>query len=345
VVSNTIPGTRIPMKGNTAKGKSAHAKVSNDICAVIVTYHPEYDLLSKVIGSLLTQVDHICVVDNSDDSGVKIWFDSEKIKGAHLISMGENRGVAGAHNQGLRWAKKIGAQFLLLVDQDSIPKPDMVSVLHSSFEQLLKCGKKVSAVGPRYHHDGSGGTSNFIRFGLIKFKQVRCDLNKTGQVMPVDFLISSGSLISCDVLETVGEMEEGLFIDHVDTEWYLRAKSKGYQAYGVCDAVMDHRLGEGLYRIWLGRWRYLPRHSPLRHYYIVRNSLLLYRRRYSPIKWIINDIVRLGVIILFYSAVQPPRWERIKMLSLGIMHGLQGRTGPLDGVTHVTGTSSQGKSV
>lgn len=318
--------------------------VNNNICAVVVTYHPEPDLLNRVINSLLAQVARICVVDNSEDHGVTSWFNSKDRERVHLISLGENRGVASAHNQGLRWAKKIGAELLLLVDQDSIPKPDMVSVLFSSVEKLIERGKKVSAVGPRYTHDGPNRTSSFIRFGLIKFKQLRCSLNEPGQVMPVDFLISSGSLIPCDVFDAVGEMEEGLFIDHVDTEWYLRAKSKGYQAYGICDAVMDHRLGEGLYRIWLGRWRYLPRHSPLRHYYIVRNSLLLYRRPYAPMKWIINDIVRLGVIIFFYSAVQAPRWKRIKMLALGIVHGLQGRAGQLDIETHVT-NPTQGKSV
>ena len=61
-------------------------------------------------------------------------------------------------------------------------------------------------------------------------------------------------------------MEEALFIDQVDTEWCLRARSMGYRVFGACGAILEHRLGEAYYRIWFGRWRQLPRHKPFRYY-------------------------------------------------------------------------------
>jgi len=134
-------------------------------------------------------------------------------------------------------------------------------------------------------------------------------------------------MISVQTLSDVGKMDASLFIDHVDTEWFLRARSKGYTAYGVCNAIMSHKLGEGSFRIWIGRWRGLPRHTPIRYYYIVRNSILLYKRRYAPIRWIMGDLVRLVVILIFYTALQAPRWRRLKMIGKGLIDGLIGRGG------------------
>ena len=96
----------------------------------------------------------------------------------------------------------------------------------------------------------------------------------------IRMLISSGALFPREALLELGLMDEGLFIDHIDTEWFLRAKDRGWRVFGVCDAVMDHGLGERTVMVWLGRWRYLPVHQPFRYYYIYRNSVLLYRRSY-----------------------------------------------------------------
>lgn len=86
-------------------------------------------------------------------------------------------------------------------------------------------------------------------------------------------------------------MDEQLSIDHVDTDWFLRANAQGLLSHGVCDAVMVHGLGEATYRVWFGPWHFVPKHKPFKYYYIYRHSLLLNRRPYAPVKRIINDVV------------------------------------------------------
>lgn len=42
-------------------------------------------------------------------------------------------------------------------------------------------------------------------------------------------MISSGSLIKSNIFDQTGFFKEDFLIDHVDTEWYLRAKVKGFK--------------------------------------------------------------------------------------------------------------------
>ena len=143
-------------------------------------------------------------------------------------------------------------------------------------------------------------------------------------------LISSGCLIPLPAIDAIGEMDEDFFIDHIDTDWFLRAKSLGWQSYGVCDALMEHALGEQTFRIWWGRWRYLPLHQPFRYYYIYRNSLLLYRRKYPDRFWKQADIIRLVMMFLIFSFCGNQKLDNLRMTLRGIKDGISGKTGPLD---------------
>jgi rhamnosyltransferase len=131
------------------------------------------------------------------------------------------------------------------------------------------------------------------------------------------------------VLEEIGEMNEGFFIDHVDTEWIFRARSRGYHSFGVCDAVMEHSLGTDTFHFWVGRWRNVPMHSPERHYYVFRNSVILLRMAHAPVRWIQNDIVRLIAMAIIFPVFAPNRLRRIRLMVRGILDGLRGVTGPL----------------
>ena len=142
-------------------------------------------------------------------------------------------------------------------------------------------------------------------------------------------LISSGSLIPMNAIDAIGNMDEALFIDHIDTEWFLRAKSAGWQAFGVCDAVMEHHLGESTLHVWWGRWRSLPVHSPFRYYFIYRNSILLHRRRYANQAWRRADIIRLILIAVILPLSSKQKLKCFRMIFLGIVHGFQGKTGGL----------------
>ena len=298
------------------------------IVAIIVTFNPDLVILSDVIEATWSQVQSVLVVDNGSGNNMSNWVASLGKDNIHAISLQENRGIAAAQNVGIHWALQHGSGFVLLMDQDSIPEETMVNKLLLTFHDLKNNeNEKIAAIGPRFKDSKSGHLSKHVCFKRFGTSRIAC---KPGdRAVPVDFLIASGSLIESKIFDTVGFMDEGLFIDHVDTEWILRARSKGYYAWGHCDAAMTHSLGESRVRLWIGRWRDIPIHKPFRYYYVFRNSILIRRRDYPCSDWRRVDMIRLVQLFIFMVVFHPHRIRTLRMMFLGIVHGLKGIEGPL----------------
>jgi rhamnosyltransferase len=300
-----------------------------DVCAVIVTFNPDPARLLRVLQRTCTQVAKIILVDNGSAAPALAHLrEAAEAYAAELLDLGANLGVAAGHNRGIAWASRNGCRYVLLLDQDSIPAPHMVAQLLGAHSALQARGLRIAAVGPDYRV-GDQQALVFVRFGCCLFQRVAAGAGAEGDWIQVDFLISSGSLLALAAVREIGLMEEGLFIDHVDTEWFLRARSLGYLAFGVPEAVMEHELGEGSSRLWLGRWRNVPRYRPDRYYYIFRNSVLLYRRHYAPGQWIRNDLVRLIGLFFYLLLLRSPRLQNASYIGRGLLDGWRGHNGPL----------------
>lgn len=308
-------------------------KSPDKVLAVVVTYNPDLTVLGKLITTLNDQGCHVLVVDNCSVNQATL---SQYQFPAELILNHENVGLGAAHNQGLSVAIDQAYEYLLILDQDSLPLAGMVHKLCAA-HQRLSLVHNVSAVGACYLNSENQSKSFFVKFGALKFKR-----NYVGDataiesiasesihdVAAADFLISSGSLFSVSALQAIGGMDEGLFIDHVDTEWFLRARNSGYKAFGVGSALMQHELGEKTLQFTLAnQQRNVPQHKPFRYYYIFRNSILLYKRGYTSWLWKWNDSQRLLMIFVLFGIVKAPRLRNLKMMLLGSWHGLIGKTG------------------
>jgi rhamnosyltransferase len=164
-----------------------------------------------------------------------------------------------------------------------------------------------------------------VRFSWFRNRYIK--LESGNDHVKADFLISSGSFYPIEIFDKVGLFEEDLFIDHVDTEWFLRAKALGYTCIGVWDAVMEHCLGEGSIRMWFLRWREHPLHKPFRLYFITRNSLLLYRKDHVPLKFISADILRLMRLFVVHICFSSERKDVLRWSALGVWHGIKGISG------------------
>ncbi|GHA16986.1 rhamnosyltransferase [Arenicella chitinivorans] len=298
------------------------------VLAVVVTFNPDLNALTRTLSILNGQQSDVLVVDNGSSNFVKIRAKLTTSTEVELLPLNANLGLGAAHNAGIRFARTKGYEYVLLMDQDSIPLDHMVQRLLEA-HRAKSTHQKLSAVGVTYLNADNGSESFFVRFGWLKFQRHYCAERDSDGCVLADFLISSGSLISLATLEKVGEMDEGLFIDHVDTEWFLRARNLGYHAFGVCDAVMQHGLGEQTHRVTLGRrQRNVPQHKPFRYYYIFRNSVLLYRRAYASGVWKWNDLQRLAMIAVMFGLLKSPRRANLTMMLRGFWHGIRGVTGP-----------------
>ena len=311
--------------------QSGHDHQEPSIWAVVVTYHPDLAVLEEMLESLCDQVAATIVVDNSEDRNVAAWLDHRgRNDRLELLAQGRNAGLGAAQNRGIARARESGASHVLLLDQDSVPSGGMVRRLFSALSALESRGERIAAVGPRYVDSRSRRPSYFVAAGGFGRRRLRCSQASSGDVVKTEFLISSGALIPMPTLDAVGAMDESLFVDHVDSEWFLRAAARGYRAFGVCDAEMTHHLGTGRRRVWFGVWHELACYEPSRYYYIFRNSVLLFRRRYVPLRWMAAEVFRLGALFFLHALAREERWRRMSMMLRGLRDGWRGRLGSID---------------
>lgn len=293
-----------------------------NVVAVIVSYQPQLEGLGALLDALVPQVNSVVVVDNGSEDHFGDWLEKYYTHSIHGIFLGSNIGVAAAQNVGIDWARRQGTDYVVLFDQDSLPAPDMVRCLVEAVQVKQAAGCKVAAVGPRYMDERQNNPPPFIRVQGLKLLRQVCD--KSNSIVDVDYLISSGCLIPMSTLDAVGVMREWLFIDYVDIEWGLRARHHGFQSYGVCSAHMQHSLGDHPIEFF---GKNIPLHSPLRHYYHFRNAVFLYKEPWVPLNWKLVDGWRLCLKYVFYSLFAKPRMAHLRMMTLGVWHGLVRKIG------------------
>jgi rhamnosyltransferase len=291
------------------------------ITAVIPAFHPNPTRFAKVLSALAPQCDRIVVVDNGGARGIAAEASGRVGVALEILGEGKNLGVAAAQNLGIRRALESGAEAVLFMDQDSVAHADMVENLAEALQNLISRGYRVAACGPRYHEPDSLHFSSFVRAGIFRLGHILPSVCE--RTVACDFLISSGMLVPAEALHAVGEMEEALFIDHVDTEWCFRAKRGGYGCHGVQTALMEHELGRNRKNIWLGRWRQVPDHPPERLYFLARNTLWLARRPYIPTACKQHLLTRLAALAVLGLLCGQDRSLRFQAIRRGIREGFQ----------------------
>jgi rhamnosyltransferase len=298
-----------------------------NVLVVSVTFHPDLAVLQQQLAALaMGSVPNpkVLLVDNGSDSEtlrvLHQW--AETSPQLTLMALGENRGLAAAHNAGIAYARAHGFTHVLLMDQDSLPASHMLARLTEAFTQLTRTHAQVAAVGPWYLDPVLNNPPDFLRlrwWGISRYTP-----EASPPIVAVDYLISSGSLISLQALAAIGGMQEALFIDYVDIEWGLRARRLGWTLHGVFPARMTHSLGPRVARFL---WRRFPLHNPQRHYFVVRNALWLYRDGGLPLSWRVPHALRLMARFSIYLLVGDSRLERLKYVWRGLCDGLRGRMG------------------
>jgi GT2 family glycosyltransferase len=293
------------------------------IRAVIVTYHCG-DRLDTIVAALLPQVAGVVVVDNGSDAGTVAAL--EALSARHgaaitLIRNGDNRGLGAAQNQGIRAALGQGAQWVLLLDDDSIPEATMVATLHAA-AQAYRGDRPLGMVAPRYVEQGVDVRSRYVaprgRFWFVR-RQLTAGMLADDAVT----VIASGSMISRELFAAIGLMAEGFFIDYVDHDFCLRARAAGYRIRLVGDAVLRHRQGNKTKRTIAGITLVTANYSPLRRYHIFRNRLFVLRRhaRHTPFL-LPYALMTYGFDMLRIVLLEEQRLAKLGAAVRGIAHGL-----------------------
>jgi rhamnosyltransferase len=321
-----------------------------DVCAVVVTYHPDPDSLRALLPALLAQVGRVIVVDNGSAADVAKWvppLDADRIE---LVRNDQNQGVAAAQNEGAARAMALSrCRYVLFTDQDSLPAPRMVrrlrdALIEADRKATIQDPAQVAAAGPQSIDIHTGEASVLIVDqwgwpGRWLPPERPNPSNQEAGSFNVSFLIASGSLVPVPVLRALRGMRSNYFIDHVDTEWCLRARAAGYRLLVVPEAHLHHRLGDSVKRLPLGNRRIFY-HAPLRDYYMFRNTLLMLRDVPMPIPWRMHFVIRLLQFAGYFLMLGDQRKLRLAHMWLGIKHGMRRVSGRLDTATRLCETIS-----
>jgi rhamnosyltransferase len=296
------------------------------IAAIVVLFHPDPEAIERQLSSLIGQVSTVFAIDNTPGStAIKPAFLAAFGEAVSYVPLGENRGIAEAQNIGIALSMKSGYSHVLLLDQDSVLAPDMVERLLAAEEKLLGKGERLAALAPQIVDERASPRPCAFRYTFWGVRKIFRDVSATEPVQ-TDNLIASGSLIQTATLQTLGTMRSDLFIDHVDTEWALRARSAGYQSYSVPNAVLTHSLGDGVTKLW-GKDIHL--HNDVRHYYQLRNEVYLARLKTMGWQWRAYILTRIPYHFVVYSAFSEHRLRASCFLLKAIWEGILGKLGPL----------------
>jgi rhamnosyltransferase len=290
--------------------------------AAVVTAYNAGPTLADLCATLLLQCSTVVVVDDGSLSGGAV-LDHCAALGCAIVRQPSNTGVAAALNAGVRAAGE--PDFVLTLDQDSRIPDGYVAALVAANSAAVGAGVRVGMVAPERIE---GLPSRVVG--------IRGDVTLGGEP------IQSGLLFPRQAIDLLGDFLESLFIDSVDTEYYLRAKTAGLDVVIALGATLGHSLGERYYPTLFGRrLRFrgrdigLVRSAPFRYYYIARNHikmLKLYGRRETG--WAVRETL-LDIRHFFILIVVVPRRPRhLRLLLAGWRDGFRGVGGKIPSSLH-----------
>lgn len=237
----------------------------NDICAIIVTYHPDALFHERVL-AISTQVGNVIIVDNgSNNNAIKMLQEINQTQSISIIFNNENLGIARALNIGISLARINGYQFAILFDQDSEANKDLAINLCKIYSTHPNT-EKIALIGTNYNNVLKSSGKNPIQ-----------RLNSGNEWNEVKRVITSGSLLSLAAYDKIGPFREDFFIDLVDIEYCMRARKFGYIILKSNMVLMSHSIGYPSKHLLLGKTIWATNHAPIRRYYYARNYVAIQR--------------------------------------------------------------------
>lgn len=283
-------------------------------CIIIVTYEPELKHLHHLAKNVQDAGFLPIFVDNSEKNPITKQMIPE---GCKLVSMEGNEGIAAAQNAGIALAGQFGAEVIGFFDQDSHADSELIKKLSDYVENHEICVSAPLALEKDTLLEYP--VQNLNRMGYPKDVFVK----DAKEPQKVDIVISSGTMMRMQVLEKAGGFDEDFFIDFVDIEWCLRCKKTEIPIYVLPDAVLYHKIGNETID---AAHMEITVHSPLRTYYKVRNSFLLFYKKINVI-FTIRQILPAVIHNLLMIFQVEQKKEYLKYYLLGICHGICGVKG------------------
>lgn len=249
-------------------GEVPQISISPMVTVIILNWNGKVDTLECLAS--VVQLDYpnykIVVVDNGSTDG-SVDAISKQYPEIIVLQTGANLGYAGGNNVGIRWALKHDADFVLVLNNDTIVGKDMLS-------HLVKVGlldDRIGLLGPTNYYYGDPSVIWATGAMLERYPKAGYKILGDGDVdsswkvaTQVDALVGSAMLIKSSVFNRIDLFDEKFFLCWEEYDFSARANNAAYKCYFVPKAKIWHKVGSTLGAV----------ESPLRSYFNTRNRLL-----------------------------------------------------------------------
>lgn len=251
------------------------------VVSVILNTNRRADTL-ECLASLARQTharQHVIMLDNASTDGspeaVRAQFPY-----VELVGLTDNQGYAGNNNVGIKLALERGADWVFVLNEDTVLDPGCLAGLIAQGE----ADSKVGIVGPLvYHHDdkdviqSAGGEMNKHLESWHRGQNQK-DAGQFAQPMQSDWISGCAILVRRTVIEQIGMLDARFFYYWEEVEWCLRARKAGWRIVLAPAAQLWHK---GVQQ------NYQPKPSVT--YYGTRNRLMMLQKHRVPVStWLVT---------------------------------------------------------
>jgi len=289
---------------------------------VTVSYNGLNDTLALFSSARILDTEEFIVkwvlVDNGSTDGVSSKV-SQEFPEVEVVPTGENLGFAGGYNRGLRYLYAWGADYVLIINNDTLIKDknflnELVSVLKKDEKIGLVSPKILFAPGYEYFKDRyakkdegkiiwyAGGTFDWHNLASIHRGIDEVDTGKFDRVEETHFISGCCWLMRREVLSLVEFFDDGLFAYFEDNDYLLRSAKAGFIFYYDGLTSLYHKVSR---TAGIG--------SPTADYYLSRNKLT-FSFRYASLRTKLA-VLKEGIRLLFWG--RPMQKKGIKDFFLG----------------------------
>lgn len=191
----------------------------------------------------------VMVVDNASSDGTAGAVRAE-FPQAEVIENGRNLMYAGGNNIGIRLALGAGAQYILLLNNDTVVGESLVTRLVDAMERdgaAGLAGPMIYYYPPKDRREDeviwyAGGIVKLWQ-GLTAHRGIReKDSGRFTVTEETGYVTGCGIIASRDCFMTTGLLDTSYILYAEDADFSLRARKAGYRLLFVPDAVMWHKV-------------------------------------------------------------------------------------------------------
>lgn len=192
-----------------------------------------------------------------------------------LIETGRNLGYAGGNNVGTRHALEHGADFVLVLNNDTTVAPDLLERLLDSAQRNPDAGVFSARIlyfdePTRVWFDGARWNPSNLQLEWPGQGEEESSLGTADH--ETDYACGAALFFRSGVARQIGLLDEAFFLVWEEVDWGFRAREAGWRNLVVPAARVWHKIGVS----------FGSESSPLRTYFSIRNELLWFSR-HAPI--------------------------------------------------------------